>query len=435
MDNQTHQSPAGVEAGANDGVGLRARPVQEQWNVRRQSDTLQDDVTLPEETVAVRGEARAFAEKVLAPIAHELNCTPESRDAFRRDVFDAMAEAGLFAVPFAQDVGGRGLQYPTLAALTVLEEIAYFSPGVASAMYDAQILLVGTVLDTAGGDLREVYLPRLIRGAFVGCFATSEPGASTDLSVGSIETVADPAPGGWNINGRKRWITNAPAGEHVVLLCRTGQSLSLFFVDMRHDGVEVGDPDLKMGNHAQLTADITFRDVFVPDNHVMGDVGAGLRGALGALALGRMGIGTVGVAMAQRALDLAVAYTQKRHVYGRPIAANQHWQFRFAEHALEIEAARLLCQKAALLTDRGGQPGVLPAMAKVKGSALAVDVARDAVQCCGGYGFVKTLVGAGENWPIESIYRDAKIGEIYEGANEIQKWIIARSIFGRAITG
>ncbi len=139
--------------------------------------------------------------------------------------------------------------------------------------------------------------------------------------------------------------------------------------------------------------------------------------------------------MAQRALDLAVAYTQKRHVYGRPIAANQHWQFRFAEHALEIEAARLLCQKAALLTDRGGQPGVLPAMAKVKGSALAVDVARDAVQCCGGYGFVKTLVGAGENWPIESIYRDAKIGEIYEGANEIQKWIIARSIFGRAITG
>lgn len=435
MDNPSHQDPARVAAGAKAGPGLNARPVQEQWNVRRQSDSLRDDVTLPEETIAVRAEARAFAERVLAPIAHELNCTPETADGFRHDVFKAMGEAGLFAVPFAQDVGGRGLQYPTLAAMAVLEEIAYFSPGIASSMYDAQILLVGTVLDAAGGHLRETYLPRLVKGAFVGCFATSEPGASTDLSVQSIETVAEPAPGGWTVNGRKRWITNAPVGEHVVLLCRTGQSLSLLFADMRHDGVEVGVPDLKMGNHAQLTAEIAFRDVFVPDDHVIGVVGGGLRGALGALALGRMGIGTVGVAMAQRALDLAVAYTQKRHVYGRPIAANQYWQFRFAEHALEIEAARLLCQKAALLTDRGGESGVLPAMAKVKGSALAVDVARDAVQCCGGYGFVKTMVGAGENWPIESIYRDAKIGEIYEGANEIQKWIIARSIFGRAITG
>ena len=139
--------------------------------------------------------------------------------------------------------------------------------------------------------------------------------------------------------------------------------------------------------------------------------------------------------MAQRALDIAVSYTAHRTVYGRPIAANQHWQFRFAEHAIEIESARSLYQKAALLTDREGDPGVFAAMAKVKGSALAVDVARDAVQCSGGYGFVRSMPGASENWPLESIYRDAKVGEIYEGANEALKWVVARRIFGREVTG
>jgi alkylation response protein AidB-like acyl-CoA dehydrogenase len=153
------------------------------------------------------------------------------------------------------------------------------------------------------------------------------------------------------------------------------------------------------------------------------------------LALGRMGIGAVGVAMAQRAFDVATDYTTRRTVYGKPIAAFQHWQFRFAEHALEIEAARSLYQKAGLVHDAGQDASILAAMAKIKGSALAVDVARDAIQACGGYGFVRRLSATGESWPLESIYRDAKIGEIYEGANEVQKWIIARRIFGRGVTG
>ena len=405
------------------------------WVVPRRTLVPALDVLLPDESVAVRTDARAFADKILAPLAHDLNTVPERRDGFRHDVFRAIADAGLYAVPFAADVGGRGLEFPTLATMTVLEEIAYFSPGVASAMYDAQILLAGTVLDAAGGALRDTYLPQIVRGEFVASFATSEPEASTDLSVGSIRTVAEPVEGGWRINGRKRWITNSPAADRILLLCRTGDTLSILFADMHAPGVSVGEPDLKMGNHAQLTADIVFDNLFVPADHIVGHVGGGLKAALGALTLGRIGIGMVGVATAQRALDLAIAYTSERTVYGRPIAANQFWQYRFAEHAIELEAARALCQRAAQLVDLTGDAGALAAAAKVKGSVLAVDVARDAVQACGGYGFVRELAGAGQHWPLEALYRDAKVGEIYEGANEVQKWIVARQLFGRRITG
>ena len=405
------------------------------WAVRRQSDMLGSNLLLPDETITIQQEARSFADEVLRPIAHELNCTPETREGFRYDVFKAIARAGLYAIPFGRDVGGRGLEFPTLATLVVLEELGYYSPGIASALYDAQAILVGKTLDMAGGALRERYLPQLVRGEFVGSFATSEPDASTDLSVQSVQTVARPAADGWLVNGQKRWITNSPAADYIVLLCRTGDSLSLLLADMHDPGVRVSDPDLKMGNHAQLTADIHFKDVFVPKDHVLGQPGAGLRAALGSLALGRMGIGAVGVAMAQRAFDVAADYTTRRTVYGKPIAAHQHWQFRFAEHALEIEAARSLNQKAGYVTDRGSDAGVLAAMAKVKGSALAVDVVRDAIQACGGYGFARRVTRADQTWPLEAIYRDAKIGEIYEGANEVLKWIIARKVFGRDITG
>jgi alkylation response protein AidB-like acyl-CoA dehydrogenase len=416
-------------------IATVARADIDRWRVPRQSEVLGSDLLLPAETLEIRHEARAFADRVLRPIAHDLNTRPEQPDGFRHDVFREMASAGLYAIPFPRDVGGRGLQYPTLATLMVVEEIGYYSAGIASALYDAQAILVGKTLDMAQSSLRSIYLPRLVRGEFIASFATSEPGASTDLSPKSVQTTAEPVSGGWLLNGRKRWITNAPAADLIVILCRSGNRLSLFLADMHHPGVKVLPPDIKMGNNAQLTADVILKDVFVAHDHVIGAEGAGLRAALGALALGRMGIGAVGVGMAQRALDVATAYTAQRTVYGKPIGSFQYWQFRFAEHALEIEASRSLYQKAGQVTDRGGDAGVLAAMAKSKGSSTAVDVARDAIQACGGYGFARYVQGAEEAWPLEAIYRDAKIGEIYEGANEVQKWIIARKLYGRELTG
>jgi len=403
--------------------------------IQRKADQLFNDVFLPVETRRIRDEVRAFCEDVIAPQAVRLNTTPESRDSFPRDMFDAMARAGLYEIPFPKDVGGRGLEYPTLATVTVLEELGYHSRGLASALFDGQAILVGQTLLNAPAHLRSTYLPRLVRGEFVGSFATSEPQTSTDLSALRMQTTAHQVRGGWEITGTKRWITNSVAADHIAVLCRTGERQTFFFADMHAPGVRVGEPDLKMGNHAQLTADVRFDRVFVPDDHVIGTPGGGLRAALGALMLGRMGIGAIGVAMAQSAFDFATDYAARRQVFGQPVGAFQHWQFRFADHAIAIESARSLYQKAALLVDRGENAEALAAMAKVAGSELAVDVVRDAVQACGAYGFVRTLSGTGEHFPLESIYRDAKIGEIYEGANEVQRWVIARHIFGRDITG
>lgn len=401
----------------------------------RRADKLFSDLLLPAETLRVREEVRAFCEQEIAPVAQKLNTTPESRESFARREFDLMAKAGLYQIPYAADVGGRGLDYPTLATATVCEELAYWSPSLTSSLYDGQAILVGKTLDNAPPEIRQRWLPQLVRGEFVGCFATSEPDASTDLSPASLQTTAEPVDGGFKINGIKRWITNSPAGDVIVILCRTGETLTMLLADMHDPGVSVSAPDLKMGNHVQLTADITFKDVFVPNENVIGKVGGGLRTAIGALVLGRMGIGAIGVAMAQRAFDFAVDYMTRRKVFGRELAKMQHWQYKFAEHALAIEQARNLYQKAALRYDREGDADVEAAMCKLSGSRLAVDVARDAIQVCGAYGFVRHLSGPGQDFPLESIYRDAKIGEIYEGANEIQTWVVARHIFGREHTG
>ena len=401
----------------------------------RKADSLFADLWLPAETKAVRAEVRQFADDVLRPVAHRLNTTPESREAFPRDEFDALARAGIYQIPYTKDVGGRGLEFPTLATLTVLEELGYYSRGFASALFDGQAILVGKTLERAPAALRNKYLPMLIRGEFVGSFATSEPEASTDLSVKTLRTLATKVEGGYRVRGVKRWITNSPVADLILCLCRTGDTLTMLLVDMHAEGVSVGEPDLKMGNHVQLTADVTFNNVFVADDHVVGQEGSGLRVAIGALVLGRMGIGAIGVAMSQAAFDFATHYMSQRKVFGQELARFQHWQFTFADHAIGIESARALYQKAGYRYDKEGSAELEAAMAKVAGSRLAGDVARDAIQVCGAYGFVSTLKGSGQQFPLESIYRDAKIGEIYEGANEIQKWVIARRIFGRDLTG
>ena len=401
----------------------------------RTSDRLADDILLPQETVGIRSEAREFAQRVLAPHAAELNYATESSAMFPRDINSEMAKAGLYGVLFPADVGGRGLQYPMLAAATVLEELAYFTPGVASALFDAQVLLIGRTLDVAPAHLRAELLPRLVRGEMVGSFATSEPAASTDLSAAAMRTSATPVNGGYRLSGCKRWITNACAADIMAVLCVVEGSLAMLLVDMRADGVVVHEPDLKMGNRVQLTSDVEFDNVFVPDAHVIAAPGRGLSAALSSLALGRIGVGAMGVGMGQCAFDHAVAQMRRRSAFGAKLGAFQHWQFRFAEHAIALEAARSLYQKAARKADAHFSTEPEGAMAKVTGSRVAVDVARDAIQVHGGYGFVRQLTSEGVVNHLESIWRDSKVGEIYEGANEVQLWSIARVALGRDVTG
>lgn len=398
----------------------------------RYADNLYDDLWLPEETVQIREKVRAFAEEHIRPVAHQLNNTPESVEAFPRTLVKKMAGADLFRIPFAKEYGGLGLEYPTLATMVLLEEISYLSSGLAAAMIDVQLILFGHTLKNASEAVKAKLFPSLMAGDLIGSFATSEPAASTDLSIKALQTQATKIDGGYVLTGQKRWITNSPVADYMFVLSKLDGAMTMLLVDMTSAGVQVGKPDKKMGNHCQLTADIVFDNVFVPDAHLVGVEGQGLKAALTSLTLGRVGIGACGVGMAQAAFDYACDYMKQREVFGKPLAQFQYWQFKFADYATQIESARNLYIKAALIEDKK-RPGVqhMCGMAKLKGSSLAGDVARDAIQVCGGYGFVKELAHTGQQYPLEAIYRDSKIGEIYEGANEVQKLIIARQIFGR----
>ena len=176
----------------------------------RYAAELYDDIWIPEETIQVRETVRAFAEQYLRPAAHQLNNTPESLEAFPRELVKEMANAGLFRIPFAAEYGGAGLQYPTLATMVMLEEISYLSSGLAASMIDVQLILFGHTLSHASATVKEQLFPAMMGGDIIGSFATSEPAASTDLSVRALQTEARKVDGGYQLSGQKRWITNSP---------------------------------------------------------------------------------------------------------------------------------------------------------------------------------------------------------------------------------
>jgi alkylation response protein AidB-like acyl-CoA dehydrogenase len=404
-------------------------------SVERLADRLFHDNQSPDETRGVRRRVREIAERYVAPASHRLANQDERDDGFPYEVFADLGRAGLFRVPFPTDVGGDGLDFPATATATAVEEIAYFSNSMA-AVFDVHCILAGNALDQGSHEQRQLWLAPIVTGDIVGAFATSEPGASSDLSPQAVQTMAERCQGGWALNGRKRWITNSVAAGVIVVLARTGNQLTTFIVPTDAPGVSIGTADRKLGNRAQVTADVILQDVRLDESHVLGEVGRGLSVALQTLTYGRIGIGAAGVGMAQAAFDRTAAHLMTRSAFGTPLAAKQHWQFLMADQAAKLEAARTLYLKAALRLDAGDAfPEPEAAMAKLCGTRIAVDMARDAVQAFGGLGFTVERGADGLPGPVEAIYRDSKIGEIYEGANEVQQWVIARNIFGRDVVG
>jgi alkylation response protein AidB-like acyl-CoA dehydrogenase len=404
------------------------------WPPRKEPE-LYHDLLSPDEVRDIRAEVRAFADAVVAPRARQIGEGPESIDHFPWDVFRAMGDAGLFRIPFPAEIGGRGLRHPAAATAVVIEELSYYSSSV-GAIFDVHCILAGHALAQGSDALREKYLRPLLAGSVVGSFATTEPDASTDLSVTSMVTDATKVDGGYRVSGHKRWISNSPVAGFVVLLCRDGDVMTELVVDLDAEGVEVGQADRKIGNNGQLTADIYFNDVFVPDVNLLGERGKGLRVALQTLTYGRIGIAAAGVGMAQSLFDHCADRLASRRAFGKVLGQFQHWQFRMAERAIGLENARNLYLKAALRKDSGvAFPEPEAAMAKYYATDLAGDFAREAVQIFGGYGFMRELSHDNSHYHVGEIYRDVKIAEIYEGTNEIQKWIIARQIFGKNITG
>ena len=215
----------------------------------RQQDRLYHDLFTPEEAQAVRTEVRAFANAHVAPQAHAIAVREESVESFPRELFRKMGRAGLFAIPFGRENGGRGLKHRATATAVAIEELAYHSNSVA-AIYDVHCILAGHALEYASPALRDRYLLPVTRGEVVGAFATSEPDASTDLSLQALGTHARLEGDTWVVNGRKRFITNSPVADFVVALCRTGDGMSMLLVDLRAPGVRVGTPDARWATRA-----------------------------------------------------------------------------------------------------------------------------------------------------------------------------------------
>ena len=403
----------------------------------RTQDRMWHDVLLPDDVVGVRAATRAAVAEHLAPTAREIGLQTESRDAFPWTAFRGLASAGVFAYPF-DGPHGAGLTHRMLGTCIATEEIAYESSSLAG-VYDGQCILVAQSLRFAQEHLRERLLPGLIAGEQVFAFATTEPDASSDLTPAALRTVATRTEDGFHVSGRKRWITNSIVADWACVLCRDGDqdACTMLLIPLKGTpGVRIGEPDTKMGHRGQITADVVLDDVHVPADHVLGVPGKGLGVALSALACGRVGIAAAGVGVAQAALDLAVQRLRQRRLFGKLLGEMQHWQFRLAQHATEIECARSLYQKASLridLGDRSGEPEA--SMAKSYATRLANDVARDAIQVHGGYGFARRMGETGETYRLEELYRDAKILEIFEGANEVLQWVIARHLIGRDVTG
>jgi len=374
------------------------------------------DFDLSDEQRLLRDTVREFARQEVAPVAEELDRTK----AFPYEIVRKMGELGLMGIPFAEEYGGGGAD--TLAYALAVEELARVDSSVCITM--AAHTSLGTMpIHLWGTDEQKAeWLPELASGRKLAAFGLTEPEAGSDA--GATRTRARVEGGEWVIDGTKQFITNAGTDISgcVTITARTGndgEGISNIIVPNGTTGYEPGEPYRKMGWNASDTRPLTFDGCRVPESNLLGRRGEGFKQFLHILDGGRIGVAAMGVGLAQGALDEAIAYAKERRAFGQPISKFQAIQIKIADLSAELEAARLLTYKAAILKDRGESFTLAAAQAKLKTGRLAVRATEEAVQIHGGYGYI-------EEYPVCRFYRDAKILTIGEGTDEVQEMVIAR---------
>jgi alkylation response protein AidB-like acyl-CoA dehydrogenase len=377
---------------------------------------------MTEEQQQIRDLAREFAENELRPHAEEWD-----REAhFPREVIQKLGELGFLGMLLPEQYDGLALD--TLAYVVALEEIARGDASVAVAMSVHNSLPTQMILAHGTDAQKERWLGPMARGEMLGAFSLSEPDAGSDAA--GMSAHARKVDGGWILNGAKAWVTNGGFGDVVVTMVRTdaaddrrgAKGIGAFIVPTDAEGYSVGKKEDKMGQRASETVGISFHEMFVADDQLLGDPSQGFIYALQGLDNGRLGIAALAVGIAQAALEHALAYADERRQFGQPIRGFQGMQFKLANMAVRIEAARALLHRAAAAKDAGEPVSKLSSMAKLFASEAAMYVTTEAVQVFGGYGYVK-------EYPVERLFRDAKVTEIYEGTSEIQRTVIARELY------
>lgn len=370
----------------------------------------------------IRELARQFAAEQIRPHAAEW----DRAGTLPRDIIEQLGELGFLGMLIPEAWDGLGLD--TLSYLLALEEIAWGDASVAVAMGVHNSLPTQMILAHGTEEQKERWLKPMARGELLGSFALSEAGAGSDAV--SIAAQARRVDGGWLLNGSKAWITNGGFGDVLIAMLRTdtpdqrrgARGIGAFIVPTASEGYVVGKQEDKMGQRASETVSIAFEDVYVPDDQLLGDPSEGFIYALQGLEHGRIGIGALAVGIAQAALEHAIRYADERVQFGRRIREFQGIQFKLAEMATRVQAARALTHRAGQARDAGEAVTSLSAMAKLFSSETAMSVTTEAVQVFGGYGYMT-------DYPVEKLFRDAKVTEIYEGTSEIQRVIIARDLY------
>jgi short/branched chain acyl-CoA dehydrogenase len=371
---------------------------------------------LTDEQRLLRDTVRDFARSEVAPVAEELDRTK----SFPYELVAKLGELGLMGIPFPEEYGGGGAD--TLSYALAVEELTRVDSSVAITM--AAHTSLGTMPIHLWGtrEQKEEWLPELCRGRKLAAFGLTEPEAGSDA--GNTRTRARLDDGEWVIDGAKQFITNSGTeiSGCVTITARTAEDeISNLIVPNGTPGYEPGEPYRKMGWNASDTRPLSFDGCRVPESNLLGRRGDGFKQFLQILDGGRIGVAAMGVGLAQGALDEALAYARERRAFGQPISKFQAIQAKIADLSAEIEAARLLTYKAAILKDRGEPFTLTAAQAKLKTGRLAVRATEEAVQIHGGYGYI-------EEYPVCRFYRDAKILTIGEGTDEIQQMVIARQL-------
>ncbi len=373
--------------------------------------------TLTEEEAMFRESVRAFAEAELAPRAMAMDAAKQL-DA---DVIRQLFELGLMGIEIPEALGGAGSSFFTAAL--VVEEISKVDPAVAVVVDVQNTLVINAILRWGSDQQKDVFLRRLA-GDTIGAYALSEAGSGSDAF--ALACRATPDGDDWVLNGQKLWITNgALAGLYIVFananLEAGYKGITGFLVERGMEGFSIGKEEEKLGIRASSTTELILQDVRVPAANVLGEVGMGYKVAIETLNEGRIGIAAQMVGLAQGALDHTLRFAVEREQFGKAIAEFQGVQFQLAQMAADIEAARLLVYNAARLRDAGQGFAREAAIAKLVCSQVAQRVASDCVDLHGGYGFTR-------DYPVEKLYRDAKIGSIYEGTSNMQLQTIAKDL-------
>lgn len=372
-----------------------------------------------EEHEMMRKMVSAFAANEITPHIEAMET-----GVFPKTILQKMGELGLMGIPISEEYGGAGMDF--MSYIIAINEISKVSPtlGVILSVHTS----VGTnpIVYFGTEEQKRKYVPKLAAGKNLGAFCLTEQSSGSDAASLKSKAVAVKEGGQYRINGSKVFITNGGEADVFIVFASTdpqkgSKGISAFVVEKGTPGLIIGKDERKMGLHGSSTVQVTFEDMKVPTANLLGKEGEGFKIAMANLDAGRIGIAAQALGIAEGAMEHAVQYAKSREQFGKPIAEQQGIGFKLAEMATSIEASRLLVYRAAYLRSQGLKSGKEAAMAKLFASRTAVDVAIEAVQVFGGYGYTT-------DYPVERYFRDAKVTEIYEGTSEIQRMVISKNL-------